>query len=84
MDYDDIDDYDEDYNIRDIDNNWLNRNMDYNETDSDSNDDIDDYNYNSNTKYNNWNISKEYKTNRHTNRHDNNLLELVNNKLKNL
>ena len=32
MDYDDID-YDEGYSMRDIDNNWLNSNMDY-ETDS--------------------------------------------------
>ena len=42
MDYDDID-YDEGYNIRDIANNWLNSNMDYDETNSDSNSDIDDY-----------------------------------------
>ena len=55
MDYDDKDDYDEDYSIRDTNINWLNRSMDYNETDSDDDDDIDDYNYNSNTKYNNWN-----------------------------
>ena len=33
MDYDDID-YDEDYSMRDINNNWLNSNMDYDETDS--------------------------------------------------
>ena len=78
MEYDEIDDYDEDYGIRDIDNNWLYGKMDYNETDSD--DDIDDYSYNSNTRYNNWNTSTKYKTNQHTDRQDNNLLELVNNK----
>ena len=37
MDYDNID-YDEGYSIRDIDNDWLNSNMDY-ETDSNSNND---------------------------------------------
>ena len=72
MNYDVIDDYDEDYNIRDIDNNWLNGNMDSYETDSNSDSDIADYNYNSNTNYNynsniehnNW--STEYKSNRHS------------------
>ena len=48
MDYDDID-YDESYSISDIDNNWLNSNMDYNEIDSDSDSDTDDYNYNNST-----------------------------------
>ena len=43
MDYDDID-YDEGYSIRDIANNWLNSNMNYDETDSNSNCDIDDSN----------------------------------------
>ena len=36
MDYDDID-FNEDYSIRDINNNQLNSNMDYEETDSNSN-----------------------------------------------
>ena len=49
MDYDDID-YDEGYSIRDIDNNWLNCNMDYEDTDYDN--DTNDYNYNNST--NNW------------------------------
>ena len=51
MDYDDID-YDEGYSIRDINNDWLNSNMDY-ETDSNSNNDTDDYNYNYNNSTNN-------------------------------
>ena len=46
MDNDDID-YDEGYSKRDIDNDWLNGNMDY-ETNSDSDSDMDDYNYNYN------------------------------------
>ena len=53
MDYDDID-YDEGHSIRDIDNDWLNSNIDYDETDSDSDSKIDGYNYNSKT--NNWSI----------------------------
>ena len=48
MDYDDID-YDEGYSIRDIDNNWSNSYMDYDETNFDLNSEIDDYNYNSKT-----------------------------------
>ena len=47
-------DYDEGYSKIDIDNNWLNSNMEYDETNSDSGSEIDDYNYNSNT--NNWSI----------------------------
>ena len=61
MDYDDID-YDEGYSIRDIDNNWLNSNVDYDEIDSDSNGDIDYYNYNNST--NNWSILIRDKINR--------------------
>ena len=61
MDYDDID-YDEGYSIRDIDNNWLNSNVDYDETDFDSNGDIDYYNYNNST--NNWSILTRDKINR--------------------
>ena len=53
MNYDDID-YDEGYSMIDIDNNWLNSNMEYDEIDSDSDSEIDDYNYNSKT--NNWSI----------------------------
>ena len=33
----------------DIDNNWSNSNMDYDETDYDSDGEIDDYNYNTST-----------------------------------
>ena len=50
--YDDID-YDEGYSIRDIDNDWLNSNMDY-ETYLDSDSDMNDYNYNYNNSTNNW------------------------------
>ena len=46
MDYDDID-YDEGYSIRDINNSWLNDDMNY-ETDSNSDSDMDNYNYNYN------------------------------------
>ena len=69
MDYDDID-YDEGYSIRDIDNNWLNSNMDY-ETYSKSDSDMDDYNYNYNNSTNNWSTLTEDKTNRQTDRHSN-------------
>ena len=91
MDYDDIDDYDEDYSIIDIDNNWLNGNMDSYKTNFDSDSDINEYNYNSNTNYNcdrsiehdNWSTVTEYKSSRHSDIQSNNhLLELVNNKLK--
>ena len=57
MNHDDID-YDEGYSIRDIDNNWLNSNM-------------DDYNYNYNSSTNNWSTLTEDKTNRQTDRHSN-------------
>ena len=50
MDYDDID-YDEGYSMRDIDNSWLNDNMDY-EIDFDSDNDMDNYNYNCNNTNN--------------------------------
>ena len=79
MDYDDID-YDEGYSIRDIDNNWLNSNMDYDETDSDFDSDIDDYNYNNST--NNWNTLTGDKINQQTDRHNNSLLEKINKKLE--
>ena len=46
----------------DIDNNWLNSNVDYDETDFDSNSDIDYYNYNNST--NNWSILIRDKINR--------------------
>ena len=78
MDYDDID-YDEGYNIRDIDNNWLNSNMDYDEIDFDSDNDIDDYNYNNST--NNWNTITGDKINRQIDRHNNSLLDRINKKL---
>ena len=79
MDYDDID-YDEGYSIRDIDNNWLNRNMDYGKTNSDYDSDIDDYNYNSNT--NNWSTLIGDKINQQPDRHDNSLLDKINKKLE--
>ena len=81
MDYDDID-YDGGYSIRDIDNIWLNNNMDYDETDSDSGSDIDDYNYNNNT--NNWSILTKDKINRQIDRHNNSLLDMINKKLESL
>ena len=81
MNYDDID-YDKGYSIRDIDNNWLNSNMDYDETGSDFDSDIDDYNYNSNT--NNWSTLIGDKINRQTNRHNNCLLDMINKKLESL
>ena len=70
MDYDDID-YDEGYSIRDIDNSWLNSNMDYYDTDFDFDSDIDDYNYNNST--NNWSTLTGDKINRQTDRHNNSL-----------
>ena len=81
MDYDDID-FDEDYSIRDIDNNRLNSNMDYEEIDSDSNSDIDDYNYNNST--NNWSTLTEDKINRQTDSYNNSLLDRINKKLESL
>ena len=81
MNYDDID-YDEGYSIRDIDNNWLNSNMDYDETYFDFDSDIDDYNYNNST--NNWSTLPEDKINRQTDRHNNRLLEKINKKLESL
>ena len=67
MDYDDID-YDEGYSMRDIDNSWLNNNMNY-ETDFDFDSDMDNYNYNYNNNYNyNWSTYKGDKINRQTDR----------------
>ena len=80
MDYDDID-YDEGYSMRDIDNSWLNDNMNY-ETDSDS--DIDDYNYNYNNNTNNWNSLIRDKINRMADRHSNSFLDRINKKLESL
>ena len=80
MDYDDID-YDEDYSMRDIDNNWSNSNMDY-ETDSDSDSDIDNYTYNNST--NNWSTLTGDKINQQTNRHSNSFLDIINKKLESL
>ena len=81
MDYDDID-YDEGYNIRDIDNNWSNSNMDYDETDFDPDSEIDGYNYNSKT--NNLSTLTGDKINRQTNRHNNSFLDIINKKLESL
>ena len=77
MDYDDID-YDEDYSMRDIDNNWLNSNMDYDETDSDFDSEIDDYN----SSTNNWSILIGDKINLQTNKHNDNFLDRINKKIK--
>ena len=74
MDYDDID-YDEGYSIRDIDNDWLNSNMDC-ETDSDFDSDIDDYNYNYNNIYN-WSIPTRDKINRKIDRYNNSFLDRI-------
>ena len=75
MDYDDID-YDEGYSMRDIDNNWLNSNMNYDETNSNSDSEIDDYNYNSST--NSWSILIEDKINRQTNKYNDSFLDKIN------
>ena len=80
MDYDDKD-YDEGYSIRDIENDWLNGNMDY-ETDSDSDSDMDDYNYNYNNSTNNWSTLTGDKTNRQTDRRNNSFLDIINKKLE--
>ena len=79
MDYDDID-YNEGYSIRDIDNNWLNSSMDYEETYSDSDSDIDDYNYNNST--NNWSTLIGDKINRQTDSYNNSLLDRINKKVR--
>ena len=79
MDYDDID-YDEGYSMRDIDNNWLNDNMDY-ETDSDSNSDMDNYNYNYDNT-NNWSTYTGDKINKQIDRHNNSFLDRINKKLE--
>ena len=80
MDYNDID-YDEGYSIRDIDNNWLNGNMDYKDTNSDS--DTDEYNYNNST--NNWSTLIGDKINQQTDRYNNNsFLDRINKKLESL
>ena len=81
MDYDDID-YDEGYSIRDIDNNWLNSNMDYDETDFDSDNNINGYIYNNST--NNQSTLTGDKINRQTDRHNNSLLDMINKKLESL
>ena len=83
MDPDDID-YDEGYSMRDINNSWLNVNMDY-EIDSDSDSDMDNYNYNYNYNYdntNNWSTYIGDKINRQTDRHNNSFLDRINKKLE--
>ena len=76
--------YDEGYSIRDIDNEWLNSNMDY-ETDYDFDSGMDDYNYNYNNSTNNWSTLTEDKTNRQTDRHNNSFfLDIINKKLESL
>ena len=82
MDYDVID-YDEGYSIRDINNDWLNSNMDY-ETDSDSDIDMNDYNYNYNNSTNNWSILTVDKINRQTDSYNNSFLDRINKTLESL
>ena len=74
MDYDDID-YDEGYSMIDIDDNWLNSNMEYDETDFDFDSETDDYNYNS--KKNNWSTLTGDKINRQTNKHCDSFLDKI-------
>ena len=81
MDCDDIE-YDEGYSISDINNNWLNSNMDYDKTDFDFDSDIDDYNYNKST--NNWNTITGDKINQQIDRHNHSLLDRINKKLESL
>ena len=83
MDYDDID-YDEGYSMIDIDNNWSNSNMKYDETDSDSDSDIDNYNYNDNSSINIWSILIGDKINQQINKHNDSFLDIINKKLKSL
>ena len=60
----------------DIDDNWLSSNMEYDETDFDSDSEIDDYNYNSKT--NNWSTLTGDKINRQTNKHSDSFLDRIN------
>ena len=83
MDYDDID-YDEGYSMIDIDDNWLNSNMEYDETDSDFDNDMDNYNYNDNSSTNNWSILTGDKINRQTNKHNDCFLDRINKKIESL
>ena len=83
MDYDDID-YDEGYSMIDIDNNWSNSNLEYDETDSDSDSDMDNYNYNYNSSTNNWSILIGDKINRQNNKNNNSFLDRINKKLESL
>ena len=83
MDYDDID-YDEGYSMIDIDNNWSNSNMEYDETDFDSDSDMDNYNYNDNSSTNNWSILIGDKINQQTNKHNDSFLDRINKKLESL
>ena len=68
--------------LRDIDNNWLNSNMDYDETDFDSDNNINGYIYNNNT--NNQSTLTGDKINRQIDRHNNSLLDMINKKLESL
>ena len=68
--------------MRDIDNSWLNVNMDY-ETDSDSDSDMDNYNYNYDNT-NNWSTYIGDKINRQIDRHNNSFLDRINKKLESL
>ena len=68
--------------LRNIDNNWLNSNMDYDETDFDSDNNINGYIYNNST--NNQSTLTGDKINRQTDRHNNSLLGMINKKLESL
>ena len=81
MDHDDID-YDEGYSMRDIDNSWLNVNMDY-EIYSCFDSDMDNYNYNYDNT-NNWSTYTGDKINKQTDRHNNSFLDRINKKLESL
>ena len=81
MDHDDID-YDEGYSMRDIDNSWLNVNMDY-EIYSCFDGDMDNYNYNYDNT-NNWSTYTGDKINKQTDRHNNSFLDRINKKLESL
>ena len=81
MDNDDID-YDEGYSMRDIDNSWLNVNMDY-EIYSCFDSDMDNYNYNYDNT-NNWSTYTGDKINKQTDRHNNSFLDRINKKLESL
>ena len=68
--------------MRDIDNSWLNVNMDY-EIYSCFDSDMDNYNYNYDNT-NNWSTYTGDKINKQTDRHNNSFLDRINKKLESL